>query len=77
MVNAKTIKLNQIDDVKTFVRYAEKCEAKVTVRSYDGYIVDGKSIMGVFSLDLSKPVKVEYDMQVDREFGEFLNNYAI
>lgn len=53
------INLNSVDKVKAFVN---------TVINYDGdvdlisgrYVVDGKSIMGIFSLDLSKPLEVQF-----------------
>ena len=50
--------LIEIDEIKKFVQLANKCKDKITVKS-NGYIVDGKSILGIFSLDLSKPVIVE------------------
>lgn len=50
--------LIEIDEIKKFVQLANKCKDNITVKS-NGYIVDGKSILGIFSLDLSKPVIVE------------------
>lgn len=52
------IQLSSIDDVKRFVNAAAllTCEADL---SSGRYIVDAKSIMGIFSLDLSKPIKLE------------------
>ena len=49
------ISLNSIDKVKSFVN-------DITKFSYDfdlvsgRYVIDAKSIMGIFSLDLSKPL---------------------
>ncbi len=51
------IKLNEINDVYTLVN---------TLVGYDGdvdlvsgrYMVDGKSLLGIFSLDLRQPVKM-------------------
>ena len=61
-----TISLNSIDKVKNFVN---------TVARYDGdfdlvsgrYVIDAKSIMGIFSLDLSKPINlaIHSDDEVD------------
>ena len=53
----KTVKisLNSIDKVKAFVNEVTKYDAEfdlVTGR----YVIDAKSIMGIFSLDLSKPI---------------------
>ena len=47
--------LRSISDVKEFVNIISKCEFDVDLVS-GRYIVDAKSIMGIFSLDLSKPI---------------------
>lgn len=52
------IKLETIDDVKDFVNIVSKCAYDVDLSS-GRYVVDAKSIMGIFSLDLSKPIKIE------------------
>lgn len=55
--------LDSVNKVKNFVDLAQKCEGSVAV--YSGkYIVDGKSIMGMYSLDLVHPVKVEIEGNV-------------
>ena len=62
----KTIKisLNSIDKVKSFVN-------DITTFDYDfdlvsgRYVIDAKSIMGIFSLDLSKPI----DLNIHAEEG--------
>ena len=50
--------LGSINDVKDFVNTVSKYDFDVDLTS-GGYVVDAKSIMGIFSLDLSKPIKVE------------------
>lgn len=52
MKESKVI-LNSIDDVKEFVAQANKCVFDVDLLS-GRYAVDAKSIMGIFSLDLTK-----------------------
>jgi len=52
------IMLKSINDVKDFVNIVNKYNFDVDLTS-GRYIVDAKSIMGIFSLDLSKPIKVE------------------
>ncbi|MBQ2897045.1 MAG: HPr family phosphocarrier protein [Clostridia bacterium] len=52
------IMLHSINDVKTFVNAVNKYDFDVDLTS-GRYVVDAKSIMGIFSLDLSKPIKVE------------------
>ena len=52
------IALHSIDDVKRFVNTVNRYDFDVDLTS-GRYVVDAKSIMGIFSLDLSKPIKVE------------------
>lgn len=53
----KTVKisLNSIDKVKAFVNEVTKFNADFDLVS-GRYVIDAKSIMGIFSLDLSKPI---------------------
>ena len=53
----KTVKisLNSIDKVKSFVNDLTKFDTDFDLIS-GRYAVDAKSIMGIFSLDLSKPI---------------------
>ena len=53
----KTVKicLNSIDKVKAFVNDITKFEADFDLVS-GRYVIDAKSIMGIFSLDLSKNI---------------------
>ena len=52
------IMLNSINDVKNFVNAVNKYDFDVDLTS-GRYVVDAKSIMGIFSLDLSKPIKID------------------
>lgn len=51
----KTIILKSFDDVRNFVNLANTVEYDIELVS-GKYTVDAKSIMGVFSLDLTKPM---------------------
>ena len=53
----KTVKvsLNSIDKVKTFVNDINRFYFDFDLVS-GRYVIDAKSIMGIFSLDLSKPI---------------------
>ncbi|MBC8610998.1 HPr family phosphocarrier protein [Massiliimalia timonensis] len=53
-----TILLSTINDVKSFVNIVSKYDFDVDLTS-GRYAIDAKSIMGIFSLDLSKPIKLE------------------
>ena len=52
------INLSSIEDVKNFVTAASMVDCDIDVLS-GRYLVDAKSIMGLFSLDLNKPVTVQ------------------
>jgi len=60
----KTVKisLNSIDKVKSFVNDISKFESDFDLVS-GRYVIDAKSIMGIFSLDLSK----EIDLNIHSE----------
>ena len=52
------INLQMASQVKKFVTIVQKYSFEVDLRCYR-YVVDAKSILGIFSLDLSKPINVE------------------
>ncbi len=52
------ILLNSINDVKNFVNLVSRYDYDIDLAS-GRYKVDAKSIMGIFSLDLSKPIDIE------------------
>ena len=62
----KTIKisLNSIDKVKSFVNDITKFDYDFDLVS-GRYVIDAKSIMDIFSLDLSKPI----DLNIHAEEG--------
>lgn len=63
-----SISLNSIDKVKAFVNDISKYEFDFDLVS-GRYVIDAKSIMGIFSLDLSKPI----DLNIHAE-GTNLDN---
>ena len=51
------IRLSTIADVRDFVNILAKTEIDIDLCS-GRYVVDGKSIMGIFSLDLLNPIQL-------------------
>ena len=51
------IRLSTIADVRDFVNAVAAFDGEVDLSS-GRYVVDGKSIMGIFSLDLLSPIKL-------------------
>ena len=68
--------LSSINDVKDFVNIVSKYDFDVDLTSCR-YVVDAKSIMGIFSLDLSKPIKVEVHSDDCDKFMEELDKFII
>ncbi len=69
-----TIMLSSIEDVKNFVNLVSKCDFDVDLVS-GRYVVDAKSIMGIFSLDLSKPIEMQVHSDNCDAFMEELKPY--
>ena len=68
------IKLPLINDIKEFVNIMSRHPYAVEAVS-GRYMVDAKSIMGLFSLDLSKPIKINAytnDDKIKVELRRFL-----
>ena len=52
------ISLNSIDKVKSFVNTISQYDFDFDLIS-GRYVIDAKSIMGIFSLDLSQPIRLD------------------
>ena len=68
--------LDKFADILEFVRLASKCKGEVLVKS-GSYIVNGKSLMGLYSLDLAKPLQVEFYGEVSFDIKEKMKNFII
>lgn len=68
--------LSSINDVKDFVNTVSRYDFDVDLIS-GRYIVDAKSIMGIFSLDLSKPIKVNVRTDDAAEFMSQIDAFII
>ena len=60
------IQLKEINDVYKLVNILVGFEGDVDLES-GRYKVDGKSILGIFSLDLRQPIKLTYDKEEGAE----------
>lgn len=68
------IKLNTIQDAKDFVEISSKYHDGEIVIKQNRYVVDGKSLLGIFSLNLLEPVRVVIDSEDDNSKIGFYNN---
>ncbi len=68
----KTVKicLNSIEKVKSFVNEITRFDVDFDLVS-GRYVIDAKSIMGIFSLDLSKPI--DLNIHTEEELDAVLN----
>lgn len=74
MTTAK-IAINTINDVKNFVNIVTKYDYDVDIIS-GRYAIDAKSIMGIFSLDLSKELTLNIHSDNCADFLEEIKNYV-
>lgn len=65
------VMLNSIDKVKQFVNVTSKVDGDVFLQS-GRYIVDAKSIMGIFSIDLTKPLEMSFEKCSYEERNKYL-----
>jgi len=72
------ISLNSIDKVKSFVNDINRFDYDFDLVS-GRYVIDAKSIMGIFSLDLSKPITLNIHAEDDNidSVMEVLNQYLV
>lgn len=70
----RTIRLTP-GEVQHFVNVTSRCDFDIDI-SYNRYIVDAKSILGVYGLDFMRPLTVSYD-GYDSALEELLNSHAI
>ncbi len=79
MIHMKTVQisLNSIDKVKAFVNTITRFDYDFDLIS-GRYTIDAKSIMGIFSLDLSKPIDLAIHFEGDEdEIMEALKPYLV
>jgi len=65
-MTTEKILLASVNDVKDFVSAVTTANCDIDIAA-DRYVIDAKSIMGIFSLDLSKPIdlNIHADGDVD------------
>lgn len=71
------IKFNTISEVKMFSEKILEIESEATMRTENRkYVIDAKSIMGIFSLDLSNNLILEME-ENEEEFISEIKNMGI
>lgn len=70
------IRLNTINDVKEFVNITNKYDFDIDLVC-GRYAIDGKSIMGIFSLDLTKIIEVQAHVYTADNFIDELRKFVV
>ena len=65
------VSLNSIDNVKSFVNDISGFKADFDLVA-GRYVIDAKSIMGIFSLDISKPIQL--NIYADKDVDQILES---
>lgn len=71
------IKLALAEDIKKFVNEARTFTSDINVRS-GNYVVDGKSILGLFSINTSNPIEIELvssDLEETEKFNVMISKF--
>lgn len=68
--------IDSIVAAKTFVNIVNTCDFDIDLES-GRYLVDAKSIMGIFSLDLSKPIKMHVYTENLTAFEQQIKNFIV
>lgn len=72
-MSEKIIKITGLADVYNFIEQASKVMGDVIIKR-GKFIIDAKSVMGVFSIDMSNPVTVTYPEDAV-EFAEYIKQF--
>ena len=70
------VDLSKFESVKRFVELSQNKSCPCALKS-GKYVVDAKSILGIFSLDLSKPVILEVEDGDYAMFDTFIVNIEV
>lgn len=70
------VDLSKVSHVNSFVDLTNQCDGDVIIYS-ERYIVNGKSLIDIYSLDLSKPLKVEFHGDIPDEVKEGMKKFIV
>lgn len=74
-MKTKYIKINSLTDLTKFVKEASKVNGDVLI--YRGkYCIDGKSMLGAMTIDISGKCKIEYPKNAI-EFEKYIQQFEV
>ncbi len=75
MNNRVNILIDKVESVKAFVEVASSFEENLTIKK-DRFRIDAKSILGLYSLNLSEPIQLQFDIgitdKVNQKFATWI-----
>lgn len=71
----KNISIKSLNDVYNFINKAQSVDGDVTIKR-GRYCVDAKSVLGVFSVDMSQEVTITYP-DTATDFDEFCEQFKV
>ena len=74
-MKTKVISIKSLNDIYTFLAKAQATEGDIIIKR-GCYCIDGKSVLGIFSIDMSQNVVIEYP-ETAKEFEDFINNFEV
>lgn len=74
MTKELVIKITGLADVYNFIAEATKVEGDIVIKR-GKFVIDAKSIMGIFSIDMSNPVTVIYPADAN-EFDKYIQQFV-
>lgn len=69
------VSIKGLNDIYNFIANAQKVDGDIIVRR-GRYIIDAKSILGIFSLDMSQNITVTYP-ETASDFEEFIQQFKV
>lgn len=72
----KTILLDNVKKVSNFVNEMLNFKGEITVK-HDKYIVNGRSILGIMSLDLAQPLTCEIEEDQEQKWNEKCKDFEV
>ena len=72
----RTVEIVTIKDIKDFVGAASKYGDGIVVKT-ERYVVPACSLMGMMSLDLSKPFQIVFDDNLEDEVENDFKNWMV
>ena len=70
------VHLNNITDIAEFVNLASMCKEDVVIKS-GHFAINAKSIMGLYSLNLTKPLNVDFYGDIPYEVKEGMKKFMV